>query len=149
MKGIGVPLSECAKIHELHCNGTPMSDLMEKYHVHQATIYRILQEKTKVKRKRGRPRKLTNLQRLHIINKMHRNPKESANKLSYSFEFPVSAQTIRHELQKAGFTHKRIKPRKVLSEIHKEKWREFVISHITWTSDDGHEWCSQMRSSGA
>ena len=67
---------------------------------------------------------------------MRQNPSESANKLANSFEFPASARTIQRELRKAGFTHKRVVPKKKLSEIHKQKRQDFVISHISWTSDD-------------
>src|SRR6185312_3955740 len=36
--------------------------------------------------------------------------------------------------KKEGFAHKRIKPKKVLSEIHKQKRREYAASHVTWSS---------------
>ena len=121
MRGVSIPLSEHAKIHELNRSGTPIHDLMEKYHVHHATIYRILQEKSKAKKKRGQPSKLTHLQELHLINKMRQNPSKLANKLANTFEFPASAQTVQRELRKAGFTHKRVVPKKKLSEIHKQK----------------------------
>jgi len=52
---------------------------------------------------------------------MLQNANESANKLAHSFKFPVSASTIHRELKKAGFVHKHVKLRKVMSEVHKEK----------------------------
>ena len=71
---------------------------------------------------------------LHL--KMCLNPNESANKLAHSFEFPVSTTTVHRELKKAGFVHKCIKPRKVMSEIYKEKQQEYAASHVTWTAAD-------------
>ena len=53
MRGVSIPSSERVKICKLHRSGTPVHDLMEKYHVHHATIYRILQEKLKAKKKHG------------------------------------------------------------------------------------------------
>src|SRR6185312_4901514 len=38
--------------------------------------------------------------------------------------------------KKEGFAHKWIKPKKVLSEIHKQKRREYAASHVTWSSSD-------------
>jgi hypothetical protein len=67
---------------------------------------------------------------------MRRNPSESARKLAMSLEFQVSPTTIRRILKKKGFAHKRIKPKKTLSEIHKEKRREYAVSHLTWTPAD-------------
>src|SRR5690242_16903780 len=79
---------------------------------------------------------MTGYQRYLLRLKMRRNPSESANKLAYSSEFPVSLSTLRRELKKAGFIHKRVKPRKVLSEIHKEKRRGYAASHITCSASD-------------
>ena len=67
---------------------------------------------------------------------MRQNPSESARSLAKSLAFQVSATSVRQILKKEGFTHKRIKPKKVLSEIHKEKRREYAVSHITWTPAD-------------
>ena len=129
-------MSEHAKICKLNRSGIPIHDLMEKYHDHHATIYCILQEKSKAKEKHGRPSMLTHLQQLHLINKMCQNPSELANKLANTFEFPASAQMIQRELRKAGFAHKQVVPKKKLSEIHKQKQWDFAISHVSWTSDD-------------
>lgn len=136
MKGIEVSSYDRAKIRELHRNGASARDLAQKYELHLASIYRIIREKADKKKKRGRPTKMTGYQRGLLRLKMRRNPSESANKLAKSSEFPVSASTIRRELKKVGFIHKRIKPRKVLSDIHKQKRREYAISHITWSNTD-------------
>src|SRR6185312_1993500 len=38
--------------------------------------------------------------------------------------------------KKEGFAHKWIKPKNVLSEIHKQKRREYAASLVTWSSSD-------------
>ena len=136
MKGIEVSSYDRAKIRELHRNGASARDLAQKYELHLATIYRLIREKADKKKKCGRPLKMTGYQRGLLHLKMHQNLYESANKLANSFEFPVSTTTICRELKKAGFVHKRVKPRKVMSDIHKEKRREYAASHVTWTAAD-------------
>ena len=121
MKGILVPPSRRAEIRELHQNGTPVRKLAEKFDLRVATIYRILEEKRSKKKKRGRPQKLTSHQLLRLQTKFKRNPTESARTLADSITFPVSERTIRRELRKSGFHHKRLKPKKVLTKIHKQK----------------------------
>lgn len=136
MKGIKVSSYERAKICELSRNGTSAHDLTCKYELHLATIYRIIREKADKKKKRGRPPKMTGYQRGLLRLRIRQNKYESANKLAHSFEFPVSARTIRRELKKAGFVHRRIRPRKVMLDVHKKKRREFAISHVTWSATD-------------
>ncbi len=64
------------------------------------------------------------------------NPSQSARKLANSLVFQVSPNTVRRVLKEKGFVHQQIKPKKVLSEIHKEKRREYAASHVTWSSTD-------------
>ena len=136
MKGIEVSSYDRAKICKLHWNGASARDLAKKYELHLATIYWLIREKADKKKKCGQPLKMTGYQQGLFRLKMHRNPNESANKLAHSFEFPVSTTTIRRELKKAGFVHKHIKPRKLMSEIHKEKQQEYAASHVAWTAAD-------------
>ena len=53
MKGILVPLTQRAKIRELPRNGSSVDELANTFHLHRATIYRIIKEKKKAMKKRG------------------------------------------------------------------------------------------------
>ena len=39
-------------------------------------------------------------------------------------------------MKKLGYTHKRYVPKSVLTERHKEKRREFAISHVSWSIEE-------------
>ena len=95
MKGVLIPAPRHAEIRELHRNRTPVHKIVEKFNLHIATIYWILEEKKGKKKKRGRPPKLTSLQRLQLQTKMSRNPTESVRKLANSLKFPASERTLR------------------------------------------------------
>ncbi len=67
---------------------------------------------------------------------MWQNPCQSARKLANLLEFQVSANTVWQVNKEKGFGHQWIKPKKVFSEIHKGKRREYAASHVTWSSTD-------------
>lgn len=136
MKGCPLSPMHILKIRELDREGTSASDIASAFSVHVTTIYRILKAKKKKKSKKGRPPKLTKLERLRLINKFRKNPRSTARQVAMSKEFAVSERTINRELKKAGYQYKRITPRKTLTENHKEKRRNFAISHAGWTSSD-------------
>ena len=136
MRGVALSPYLHTQIRELKRDGASCQQLAEKFDLHIATIYRVLEEASRRKKSRGRPQTITRRQRMQICERMRRNPSESAKKLANSLEFQVSPSTVQRILKKEGFSHKRIKPRKVLSEVHKEKRREYAISHITWSPTD-------------
>ena len=133
MKGILVPLTQHAKIRKLHQNGSSVDELANTFHLHRATIYHIIKEKKKAMKKRRRPTKHSSIQQLQLQTRLHRNPTESASQLANSIKFPVSDRTIRRELEKVGFHHRRLKPKRVLKKIHQQKRRDFAVTHVTWS----------------
>ena len=66
MKGKGLTKLERFKVCELHQEGKKIDEIAHLFEVHKMTIYRILREKKKAPRKRGRPHKLSSVQQLHL-----------------------------------------------------------------------------------
>ena len=63
MKGILVPLTQRAKIGELHRNGSSIDELANTFHLHHAMIYHIIKEKKKAMKKPKRVLKKIYLQK--------------------------------------------------------------------------------------
>ena len=82
MRGVSVKRKVRAEIREKMRNGASVHALSDEYEVSVRTIYRILEEKYSVKRKRERKNALTSQEARNLIRKSRENPMLSASKLA-------------------------------------------------------------------
>lgn len=97
-----------AKIRELHRNGVKIAKIAADFNLHRATVYRIIQERAMNPKKWGRPTMLSALDHCYLIHEFQKNKYTTAMKLAKSVKFPVSDRTIRRELQRNDFHHKKL-----------------------------------------
>ena len=132
MRGVGVKRKVRAEIREKMRNGASIHVLSDEYEVSIRTIYRILEEKYSIKRKRGRKNALTSREARNLIRKSRENPMLSASKLAKAVDVCVSTQTVRNILKRNQFRNKRVKRLESISASNKEKRLQFAQKHVTW-----------------
>jgi len=99
-------------------------------HLHVCTIYRIIQEGEKKRKRRGRPLKLSAKERRKIVHTFQQNPFESARGLSKRLNKSVSPSTIRRLLKVHGYRHAPVKISMILKPETVEKRLDFVREHV-------------------
>ena len=122
-----------AKIRESFRNGEKVEKIAEDFKIHRATVYRIIQESNGTPKKRGRPPKLSMHDRRHLIEEFRKNKFTTATKIAESGRFAVSDRTIRRELLRNNFRHKRVQYRQLLTPQHCHNRLVFARSHISWS----------------
>lgn len=119
-----------AKIREKAREGTSVNELAREFEVHVCTIYRIIQEGEKKRKRRGRPLKLSAKERRKIVQTFQQNPLESARGLSKRLNKSVSPSTIRRLLRVHGYRHAPVKISVILKPETVEKRLDFVREHV-------------------
>ena len=122
-----------AKIWESFRNGEKVEKIAEDFKIHRATVYRIIQESNGTPKKRGRPPKLSMHDRHRLIEEFRKNKFTTATKIAESGRFAVSDRTIRRELLRNNFRHKRVQYRQLLTPQHCHNRLVFARSHISWS----------------
>ena len=136
MRGKGCSRRERALIREKFCEGKTVSKLCEEHELHKSTVYRILAERSRVPRKRGRPTKLSQHQQRNLIRKTRESPTKSAAKLAEAAGLPVSAQTVRRELARNAFRLERLPTVHAIRAENREKRLAFARSFLRWQPED-------------
>ena len=131
MKGKRLLLKERARVRELHRAGKSIASLAEEFKLHWSTIYRIVKEGNKKKKKRGPQKLLVGRWRHKLLTAFRENPTISASKAAKIIGLSVSPRTIRRELRNSAFTYVWKKKVQYLTEKHKEKRLDFARKNVT------------------
>lgn len=124
-------LYQRAKIREKSRDGSSASDLAREFEVHVTTIYRVIREGERRKKRRGRPLKTSSRQRKEIINYFRQNPLNSAAAAARHFRNFISPSCVRRILRISNFRYKPVissftlKPETIASRL------EFARTYVS------------------
>ena len=106
--------------HKRFQEGAKVTTLAEEYGLRLATLYWILKEGNKKKKKKGPQMIITGWARHKLLQKFCESPTISAAKAVVTVGISASDCTVRCELWKAAFTYIRMRKVQVLTQRHKE-----------------------------
>ena len=123
------PYKRC-KIAELVESGVRIHEVATQYKVTVRTVYRILKERKKSEKKRGRPAQLSPHQRRKLIAEIRQDPSKSACALKEKLAISASVRTIQRELKRKSFVHVRKRKTPKISAVAKAKCVAFAKAYL-------------------
>lgn len=126
-----------AKIREKAREGSSAPDLSREFGVHVATVYRIISEGERRRKRRGRPLKTSAHERRRILEFFRQNPLASASTAPQALGFSVSASTVRRILRMNNFRYLPARVPTLLLPATVRSRREFALAHVSWNQ---HQW---------
>ena len=133
MKGSRVPNEIRVEIREKFHNGTSISNLVEEYELHRATVHWIIAERYRRGRSRGRPKIVMQREQQRILAYMRSHPLACSPEVVCALDLNISVRTVQRVLSENNFRHNRVMKVKVLTESAREKRLEFARSHVYWS----------------
>ena len=135
MKGSRVPNEIRVEIHEKFHNGTSISNLVEEYELHRATVHRIIAERYRHGHSRGRPKIVTRREQQRILAYMQSHPLACSPEVVCALDLNISVRTVQRVLSENNFCHNRIMKVKAKNwQTKNQKPLQFHDQAINWCS---------------
>ena len=98
-----------AKIREKYKEGASVEDLAAEFEIHCTTVYHIVQEGRRIRKRRGRPVKSSPTDQRRIVQYFRQNPFASASTAPKILGISLSVTSVRRILKMANIVYKPVK----------------------------------------